>query len=118
MDAGLLGLGSRRLLLGAWHLGDGALHWRALDPGYWGWGSGAYLWHAGYWGPQVGFYGGIDYGFGYVGVGYAGGYWNNGAFFYNSAVNNINRTVVRNATARRSLIMAGIASATTADEAG
>ncbi|MBV9315911.1 MAG: YXWGXW repeat-containing protein, partial [Gammaproteobacteria bacterium] len=23
-------------------------------PGYWGWSEGAYLWHAGYWGPQVG----------------------------------------------------------------
>ena len=35
-------------------------------PGYWGWGNGAYVWNAGYWGPTVGFYGGIDYGFGYV----------------------------------------------------
>jgi WXXGXW repeat (2 copies) len=65
-------------------------------PGYWGWGAGVYLWHAGYWGPHVGFYGGINYGFGYLGVGYAGGYWNHGSFFYNSAVNNVNRTVVRN----------------------
>ena len=44
---------------------------------------------------------GINYGFG--GTGYAGGYWNNGAFFYNRSVNNIgsvtnvyNKTVVVN----------------------
>jgi hypothetical protein len=65
-------------------------------PGYWGWGSGAYLWHEGYWGPHVGFYGGINYGFGYVGIGYAGGYWNHGSFYYNSTVNNVGRTIVHN----------------------
>ena len=43
----------------------------------------AMIFHEGYWGPHVGFYGGIDYGFGYTGAGYAGGYWNNGAFYYN-----------------------------------
>jgi WXXGXW repeat (2 copies) len=58
-------------------------------PGYWGWANGAFVFNQGYWGPQVGFYGGINYGFGYVGVGYAGGYWQNGAFFYNRSVNNV-----------------------------
>ena len=58
-------------------------------PGYWGWGDGLYAFHRGYWGPRVGFYGGIDYGFGYGGVGYEGGYWRNGAFFYNRSVNNV-----------------------------
>ena len=58
-------------------------------PGYWGWSDGIYAWHEGYWGPHVGFYGGVNYGFGYVGVGYAGGYWAHGAFFYNRAVNRI-----------------------------
>ncbi len=29
-------------------------------PGYWGWGGEAYVFHVGYWGPVVGFYGGID----------------------------------------------------------
>jgi len=65
-------------------------------PGYWGWRDGFYAWNAGYWGPRVGFYGGVNYGFGYVGVGYAGGYWNNGAFYYNRAVNNVNVTNIRN----------------------
>ena len=31
-------------------------------PGYWGWGGNAFLFHEGYWGPTVGFYGGISYG--------------------------------------------------------
>jgi hypothetical protein len=65
-------------------------------PGYWGWADGLYAWNAGYWGPQVGFYGGIDYGFGYIGIGYAGGYWNGGQFFYNSQVNNVNVSIVHN----------------------
>ncbi len=65
-------------------------------PGYWGWSSGAYIWNGGYWGPHIGFYGGINYGFGYTGIGYAGGYWNNGAFFYNRSVNNISNTNITN----------------------
>src|SRR5690348_5647946 len=31
-------------------------------PGYWAWESDAFLFHEGYWGPHVGFYGGINYG--------------------------------------------------------
>lgn len=65
-------------------------------PGYWGWESNAYLWHTGYWGPHIGFYGGVNYGFGYGGFGYEGGYWNHGAFAYNRAVNNINVTNIHN----------------------
>jgi hypothetical protein len=58
-------------------------------PGYWGWGDGGYFFNDGYWGPEVGFYGGINYGFGYWGGGYGGGRWNHGHFFYNSSVNNL-----------------------------
>jgi YXWGXW repeat-containing protein len=65
-------------------------------PGYWGWRTGFYVWNGGYWGPHVGFYGGVNYGFGYVGVGYAGGYWANGAFSYNRSVNNISNTHITN----------------------
>ena len=65
-------------------------------PGYWGWGDGGYVWHAGYWARHVGFYGGVNYGFGYSGVGYQGGRWNNGTFMYNTSVNNINRTNIHN----------------------
>jgi hypothetical protein len=57
-------------------------------PGYWGWDDGVYVFHAGYWGPTIGFYGGVAYGFGYDGIGYEGGYWRGGAFYYNNTVNN------------------------------
>jgi hypothetical protein len=58
-------------------------------PGYWGFVGGVYAFHAGYWGPHVGFYGGVNYGFGYVGTGFVGGRWVGGAFAYNQAVTNI-----------------------------
>ena len=41
-------------------------------PGDWGYGYGGYFWNAGYWGPYVGYYGGINYGFGYFGIGFYG----------------------------------------------
>ena len=63
-------------------------------PGYWGWSNGYYIWHEGYWASHVGFYGGINYGHGYGGVGYEGGYWNEGRLYYNSAVTNVNVTVI------------------------
>jgi len=65
-------------------------------PPYWGWEGGRYFFHAGYWGPHVGFYGGIVYGFGYFGQGYEGGRWDGGHFFYNRFVNNVNVTVIHN----------------------
>ena len=39
----------------------------------------AFIWHLGYWGPHVGFYGGVNYGYGYVGVGFVGGRWEGGS---------------------------------------
>jgi len=65
-------------------------------PGWWGWGGEAFIFHEGYWGPQVGFYGGISYGFGYFGHGYEGGRWDNGQFYYNRSVNNVNVTNIHN----------------------
>jgi len=62
-------------------------------PGYWGWGGSAFIFHPGYWGPHVGFYGGINYGFGYGGVGYEGGYWRGNSFLYNRSVNHIDVNV-------------------------
>ena len=75
-------------------------------PGYWGWGNGVYVFHRGYWGQHVGFYGGINYGYGYAGRGYEGGYWRGGGFYYNTSVNHVggnirnvyNRTVINNTT--------------------
>lgn len=65
-------------------------------PAWWGWEGGGFIFHEGYWGPTVGFYGGIVYGFGYFGHGYEGGRWDNGRFFYNRSVTNVNITNVRN----------------------
>ena len=89
-------------------------------PGYWAYGPDGYYWVPGTWvvapvvgylwtpdigagaaalsfgtqdigGPQVGFYGGVNYGFGYTGYGYQGGYWQrNRQFYYNRTVNNVN----------------------------
>ena len=65
-------------------------------PPYWGWSGNGFLFYEGYWGPQVGFYGGIAYGYGYFGHGYEGGRWNNGQFYYNRSVSNINVTNIHN----------------------
>ena len=65
-------------------------------PPYWAWADGAYAFYDGYWGPEVGFYGGIDYGFGYFGVGFVGGRWEGGHFFYNRAVMNVNVENIHN----------------------
>jgi hypothetical protein len=74
-------------------------------PGYWGWGNGIYLWHAGYWGPHIGFYGGVNYGFGYGGVGFGGGRWVGNSFSYNTAVVNVNRTVITNVYVDKTVII-------------
>jgi WXXGXW repeat (2 copies) len=65
-------------------------------PGYWGWSDGVFAFHAGYWGTTVGFYGGVNYGFGYGGAGYQGGYWRDDHFFYNRTVNNISNVNITN----------------------
>src|SRR5579871_1387370 len=72
--------------------GDGFI-W---TPGYWGWGGAGFIFNEGYWGPSVGFYGGIDYGFGYFGHGYEGGRWRDGHFFYNTAVNRVDNRAIHN----------------------
>jgi hypothetical protein len=92
----------------AWDDEDGDYYWAPgtwveapevgflWTPGYWGWGGSAFIFHEGYWGPQVGFYGGINYGYGYFGRGYEGGRWDGRRFYYNRAVNNVNVTVIHN----------------------
>ncbi len=66
-------------------------------PGYWGWNNGQYRWNNGYWGRSVGYYGGINYGYGYYGQGYSGGRWSGNSFQYNTSVTNVNRSISRNA---------------------
>jgi hypothetical protein len=74
----------------------------APEPGYlwtppwWGWDNGVYVFHQGWWGPVVGFYGGIDYGYGYPGEGYYGGRWEHDHFYYNRSVTNVNVTEIHN----------------------
>jgi len=86
---------------GTWVVAPVGMLW---TPGYWGFAGGFYGWHPGYWGRHVGFYGGINYGFGYGGVGFAGGEWRGGAFFYNRAVLNVNVTNVRNVYSRTVIV--------------
>jgi WXXGXW repeat (2 copies) len=73
-------------------------------PGYWGFAGGVYGWHGGYWGPHIGFYGGVNYGFGYGGVGFVGGEWRGGAFAYNSAVANFGSVHVTNVYENRTIV--------------
>ncbi len=81
---------------------DAGLLW---TPGYWAWGGNGFVFTDGYWGPVVGFYGGINYGFGYFGDGFYGGRWDGGHFYYNTAVWHVNRTVVHNVYENRVTIV-------------
>jgi hypothetical protein len=105
---------------GYWAYGDAGYYWvpgvwvappqpgYLWTPPYWGYAGGFYGFHPGYWGLHVGFYGGVNYGFGYGGIGFCGGVWRGGVFAYNGAVANfggvhvtnvyVDRTVVNNTT--------------------
>jgi len=74
-------------------------------PGWWGWGGDAFIFHEGFWGPHIGFYGGINYGFGYFGTGFVGGEWRGGAFFYNTAVFHVDTVNIRNVYVNRTVIV-------------
>jgi hypothetical protein len=74
-------------------------------PPYWGWQGGLYVFHDGYWGPHVGYYGGVNYGFGYMGIGFVGGEWRGGAFAYNTAVVRVNTTVITNTYVDRNVVV-------------
>ncbi len=74
-------------------------------PPYWGFTGGLYIFHGGYWGNHIGFYGGINYGYGYGGVGFAGGEWREGHFRYNTAVVRVNVTVIHNTYVDRTVIV-------------
>lgn len=68
-------------------------------PAYWALAGGVFVFHPGYWGSTVGFYGGISYGHGYPGTGYTGGRWIGTSFVYNSAANHVDPVVVHHAYA-------------------
>src|SRR3954453_2543926 len=101
---------------GYWGGGDGDYYWvpgggvapptvgLLWTPSWWGWNNGAYVFNAGYWGPAVGYYGGINYGHGYWGNGYWGGRWQGNAFRYNTAVTRVNKTVIHNTYIDRNVV--------------
>src|ERR1700689_1971500 len=102
-------------------------------PGYWAYGDAGYywvpgvwvappraglLWTPGYWGPHVGFYGGVNYGFGYHGVGFVGGEWRGGHFAYNTAVVNVNTAVVHTTFVDRTVVHEDVGVRTSFNGAG
>ena len=101
---------------GYWAYGDFGYYWVpgawALPPqvgflwtpGYWGYAGSTYIFHEGYWGPSVGFYGGINYGYGYYGTGYYGGRWVGSTFHYNTAVSRVNTSVIHNTYVNREVV--------------
>ena len=101
---------------GYWAYGDEGYYWvpgawvpapyegALWTPPYWGWSSGVYVFHPGYWGPHVGFYGGVNYGFGYMGVGFVGGRWHNHGFEYNTAVVHVNNVYIHNTYVDRTVV--------------
>jgi len=62
-------------------------------PAYWNSTGTVFVFHPGHWASTVGFYGGVNYGYGYFGNGYTGGHWIGNSFAYNSAVNHVNPAV-------------------------
>ena len=73
-------------------------------PPYWGWDGGLYMFHPGYWGLHVGYYGGINYGFGYMGIGFVGGRWYGHRFEYNTAVMHVDRRFVHDTYEDRAIV--------------
>jgi len=101
---------------GYWAWGDDGYYWvpgqwvpapytgAMWTPPWWGWENNRYRFHEGYWGNDVGYYGGIDYGYGYMGEGFVGGEWRGDRFAYNTAVMRVNRTVVRNVYVNETIV--------------
>jgi hypothetical protein len=93
---------------GYWAYGDEDYYWvpgtwvmapevgYLWTPGYWGGDGDDYIFHEGYWGTEVGFYGGISYGYGYFGRGYEGGRWDHGHFDYNQSVSHVDVSITHN----------------------
>jgi len=73
-------------------------------PPYWGWENSFYVFHPGYWGDHVGYYGGVNYGFGYMGVGFVGGLWRGHSFIYNTAVMHVDERRIHNVYVDRDVV--------------
>ncbi len=101
---------------GYWAYGDEGYFWvpgtwvpapyegALWTPPYWGWSEGLFVFHPGYWGRHVGYYGGVNYGYGYMGVGFVGGMWRGHDFVYNRAVMRVDDRHVRNTYEDRNIV--------------
>ena len=101
---------------GYWAYGDDGYYWvpgawveapyegALWTPPYWGWFGGHYRFHGGYWGRHVGYYGGVDYGYGYEGVGFSGGEWRGSNFAYNTAVMRVDRNHIHSTYDDRTVV--------------
>ena len=107
---------------GYWAYGDDGYYWvpgawvpapfpgGLWTPGYWGWSSGLYMFHPGYWGYHVGYYGGVNYGYGYGGIGFAGGEWRGREFVYNTEVMRVDERRVHSTYRDREIVERGYVS--------
>jgi hypothetical protein len=107
---------------GYWAMGQSGYYWvqgswqqppqmgLLYTPGYWGYNQNQnqYNYNQGYWGQQVGYYGGINYGYGYSGNGYYGGAWQGNMFRYNTAVSMVDPYVIRNVYVDRTVIVRNV----------
>jgi WXXGXW repeat (2 copies) len=110
---------------GYWAYGDVGYYWvpgfwaappevgLLWTPPYWGFANGVYVFNDGYWGPSVGFYGGINYGYGYFGSGFYGGQWAGNVFRYNTAVTQVNTTIIHNTYEDRTVLSKQVAGSRT-----
>ncbi len=73
-------------------------------PDYWDWYDGRYRFHRGYWGSHVGYYGGVNYGYGYEGIGFTGGEWRGNEFAYNTAVMRVNQNTIHTTYNDRAIV--------------
>ena len=101
---------------GYWAYGDDGYFWvpgawvpapyegALWTPPYWGWSEGFYMFHSGYWGRHVGYYGGVNYGFGYMGIGFVGGRWHDHDFEYNRAVMRVDERFSRHTYEDREVV--------------
>ena len=101
---------------GYWAYGEDGYYWvpgawvpapyegALWTPPYWGWQENVYVFHPGYWGEEVGYYGGVNYGFGYMGIGFIGGRWHEHRFEYNTAVVRVNETIIHTTYIDRTVI--------------
>jgi hypothetical protein len=92
---------------GYWAWGSDGYYWVAgawvapprvgllWTPGFWAFADGRYRFSPGYWSRHVGYYGGINYGFGYGGIGFVGGRWVGNTFLYNTVVSHVDKAVIQ-----------------------